>query len=707
MLEKVFKYWWDISKNVLMIGLLCLTTSNHVIAAGNPTITSVTLSKTVYDNQSGGNLDIDIVVNNEGLNQPIGVFIYDNNKSSVLWYTSIEKAALSNKVTWNGKDTSGKELATGNYFVTVNLFKPQSFFESFDIKEKALQIINSYETTPAIQSLTANPSTIDFKKDGLVIAYNVSGLQNKNTKLEYSISKAVKGLILVKSLPVRSDSVTISGKKEYKSNFNWDGKDNNGQTVVDGTYEITFKMYSSTGELGYVEVASKTLQFTVKSANSIGTINLPNVINTGSSSGSSSSSNNSSANPSTSSSAGSNSSSGSNPSTGQSSGSSSTTGNSAASNSVNGNASSSNTETAVLIDSPDILSCKGRGKFLYFENDEPAFDRFGVDCFLNKRALIKASVYSKEYDPKSEDNSNNLIKKISNEEWRDPKKYYFDWRGLDDFDQAASLEGYTFVIEARINDKYKPDISVQKFTIVNAPTEQTETTDQADETEETLRGTAEEENDTEKTAGEDEQQIIPSANASKCPGVNYPNDIAGLEAEEMIKKAFDECLVKGYSDGSFRPDGELTRAEATKIIVLASGNLAKQGCYDADCGSPFIDLANWQGPWVRAAWDLKFVSGVGAGRFAPDRELTRAEAAALITKAFGIPPHQGCFDADCGAGHPNDTFEDIVHNWQGPYLRALWDKGIISAAAKNRFFPDLAISRLDFLEMALEARAHK
>ncbi|MCC7432214.1 S-layer homology domain-containing protein, partial [Candidatus Peregrinibacteria bacterium] len=298
------------------------------------------------------------------------------------------------------------------------------------------------------------------------------------------------------------------------------------------------------------------------------------------------------------------------------------------------------TNTPALLDSPDIISCKGRGKSLFFENDEPAFDRFGVDCYLNKRALVNAAVYSKEYDPKSEDNSANLIRKISNQDWKDAKKYYFDWNGYDDFDQSAALDEYVFVVEARINDKYKPDISIQKFTIINTPTE-TAKEDQ------TLHGAAEESDQTildniaDQVKNTDNTESIPTAEASKCPGVNYPNDIAGIDGEELIKKSYDECLIKGYQDGTFRPQGNLTRAEATKIIILTTGNLAKQGCYDADCGSPFDDLDMWQGPWIRSAWDLKMVSGICPRRFAPNRQITRAEAAALVVKAFGFTPKAG------------------------------------------------------------------
>lgn len=395
-------------------------------------------------------------------------------------------------------------------------------------------------------------------------------------------------------------------------------------------------------------------------------------------------------------------------------------------------------EAPQLMRSPDILTCKGTAQTLYFENDLPAFDWMGANCVLSINALVQAGIYAEAYDPKAEDNSGNLIKALSLEELKKSGRLYYSWKGYDDYDQPTEPGKYKLVVEARPGTAFSPDISIHTFVIENSPeaapqaAEATAGVGAANGTAgtaaagatagtasgENLRGAAEEEPSpglleqlNQAVFGEGEankaQETVQSRVASKCPNTFYPTDIAGHPFETLIKKAYDECLVRGYTDGTFRADQGLTRAEATKIIVLASGKVAKQGCYDADCGSPFDDLEMWQGPWVRAAWDLKIVSGIGKNVFAPNRALTRAEAAALTMKAFNIPLHYGCYNAHCGAGLPDDPFNDIVQMWQGPYLRALWDKGVLHTLTPGRFYPDQPITRGQFIELTYLVKSLK
>ena len=131
-----------------------------------------------------------------------------------------------------------------------------------------------------------------------------------------------------------------------------------------------------------------------------------------------------------------------------------------------------------------------------------------------------------------------------------------------------------------------------------------------------------------------------------------------------------------------------------------------EGCYTANCGaghpnSLFNDItASWQGPWIRSAWDEGIVEGYGANQFGPQFAITRAEATALTARTFNVPAHQGCYTANCGAGHPDNLFNDIVDSWQGPWVRAAWDKGWISGTSANRFEPNRPITRAEHLKMA-------
>lgn len=371
-----------------------------------------------------------------------------------------------------------------------------------------------------------------------------------------------------------------------------------------------------------------------------------------------------------------------------------------------------------LTPSPDILSCKVSAPVLYFENSLPAFDKISANCVLNQNAIVTAHVYKKSYDPKSQDNSANLVKTIFLPTQKTAGNFSVGWNGYDDYDQAAVLGDYSFVVEAKLDDTYMPDISIQTFKVDNVPAPApptpapvpvtpapaAATTTTSTSTSAGTGGTSTTTTTTSTSATAPLHAAAPAPTPSKCPGVNYPTDIDNSPVKDLIQKAYDLCFVKGYTDGTFKGKQNLTRAESAKIAVLAAGKIAKQGCYDADCGSPFMDLDMWQGPWVRAAWDLKMVVGVSPSQFAPNRSITKAESASLIDKALKIAPHTGCYNASCGAGYPDDLFLDIIQMWEGPYLRALWDKHAVHSVVAHKFFPDIAITREQFIEILMKAR---
>ncbi len=223
-----------------------------------------------------------------------------------------------------------------------------------------------------------------------------------------------------------------------------------------------------------------------------------------------------------------------------------------------------------------------------------------------------------------------------------------------------------------------------------------------------------EEEPTEETSPEEMQTPLPETaeplvaaappEPSKCPGLDYPTDIDSHWAEEEIKKLYDMCVLRGYTDGTFRPDQPVLRGEALKIVMSASGAPPKIGCYDADCGSPYMDLDMWHGPWVRGAWDLQLVEGYSATIFGPNRYISRAEAVALVARAFNVPAFpRNCFTPNCGAGHPSNFFLDIFDVWQGKWIRPLWDKGWVRGTGPNTFEPNRPMSRAELVKLCVTA----
>ena len=345
----------------------------------------------------------------------------------------------------------------------------------------------------------------------------------------------------------------------------------------------------------------------------------------------------------------------------------------------------------VLKPTPDILNCSSPVKILYFEKDLPA-NKFTVSCTLggkrqnnslliNNSAIVLAKVYNKSYDPKKEDNTENEIKTIWIPKQQEGGSFTVSWDGFDNYDQPVTMGEYVFMVGAKINATYKTDQSITKFKIENAPIEIVTNTN--------LHGAAE------KTAEK-------TTDLSKCPGVYYPTDIAGNRSEVEIKEAYDKCIINSVEGSLFQPNSQLTRAEAIKIILLAIGKKADENCTSPGCGSPFGDASAEQSSWIKTAWEAKIINENVHGSFYPSRKITKAESYSMIVKAWNIKPHEKCYSPDCGAGYPNNIFKDVKQAWQGPYLRALWDLGVIKPVSKNKIYPDSKPTRASFIKEIID-----
>jgi hypothetical protein len=89
-------------------------------------------------------------------------------------------------------------------------------------------------------------------------------------------------------------------------------------------------------------------------------------------------------------------------------------------------------------------------------------------------------------------------------------------------------------------------------------------------------------------------------------------------------------IVKGYSDGSFRPAAEITRTEMAVMIVKALALKVE----DLTVTS-FMDdfqIPNWTKAQVAALKKLSLISGKGNNKFAPYDKATRAEAVTILMK---------------------------------------------------------------------------
>ena len=93
-------------------------------------------------------------------------------------------------------------------------------------------------------------------------------------------------------------------------------------------------------------------------------------------------------------------------------------------------------------------------------------------------------------------------------------------------------------------------------------------------------------------------------------------------------------IITGYTDGTFRPDGLITREEMAAIIFRALGEDAPRRIYDFLTFDDNNNIATWARTAVAAAVRDGIITGKPGNMMDPKGKTTRAEAAAIIYRMF-------------------------------------------------------------------------
>ena len=143
-------------------------------------------------------------------------------------------------------------------------------------------------------------------------------------------------------------------------------------------------------------------------------------------------------------------------------------------------------------------------------------------------------------------------------------------------------------------------------------------------------------------------------------------------------------VIEGYTDGSFRPDDTVTRAEMAKMIYVVRTGRSDASAYNDDATS-FTDIGDhWARGYIKYCNSLGIIAGHSATRFAPDDTVTTQEAAKMLlvtlgynaetaglvgagwgTKTIALADENGLLnDVNCGTtqGMPRQYAAQLIYN---------------------------------------------
>lgn len=142
---------------------------------------------------------------------------------------------------------------------------------------------------------------------------------------------------------------------------------------------------------------------------------------------------------------------------------------------------------------------------------------------------------------------------------------------------------------------------------------------------------------------------------------------------QAILKMYDKGYLAGYEDGTFRPDGYVTRAELVRII----NQVFDFKLNDKLATTDFSDNANnsaWYYNDVRIAQQMGYISGFGDNSFRPKDNFTRQQACVVLSLLTNAP------ESD-----KEITITDPVAPWAEKYVKASVNSGLFTLEPNNTF----------------------
>jgi S-layer homology domain len=129
----------------------------------------------------------------------------------------------------------------------------------------------------------------------------------------------------------------------------------------------------------------------------------------------------------------------------------------------------------------------------------------------------------------------------------------------------------------------------------------------------------------------------PTTTAPATPAANQvaqASDISGNWAEPFIKVLVEKDIIKGYPDGTFRPDQPVTRAEFAALLVKAfpEAQPIREGRRFKDVPKNY-----WAAEVIQKAYRSGFLSGY-PGSFGPKQNLLRIQGLVALVNGSKLEP---------------------------------------------------------------------
>lgn len=153
-------------------------------------------------------------------------------------------------------------------------------------------------------------------------------------------------------------------------------------------------------------------------------------------------------------------------------------------------------------------------------------------------------------------------------------------------------------------------------------------------------------------------------------------------AYEEVMKLTDRHVITGHMDGSFQPEGRITREQAATMLVrelgLSTANRPDTSFKDVSANRPLYHN-------IKTVVDEKILIGLSATEFQPSGYLTRGELATILVRAYQLD------------GTKDLIFTDVEKkHWAYEHIKTIVANDLSVGYPDGTFKPNSPVSRAEF-----------
>ena len=112
------------------------------------------------------------------------------------------------------------------------------------------------------------------------------------------------------------------------------------------------------------------------------------------------------------------------------------------------------------------------------------------------------------------------------------------------------------------------------------------------------------------------------------------DDVKGTKYESAVDLLSDFGIINGYKDGTYKPNNTVTRAEMAKLIIVSLGKEEASETLKGDTKFSDVKAGSWAAGYINYAESKGIIKGYPDGSFKPNNKVSYVDASSMLLRAL-------------------------------------------------------------------------